>query len=92
MERFLLKIHGKVQGVGYRWFVVEKATKYNLSGWVKNEPDGTVSCAVEGLKEDIDKFIVEIKNDHPCAKIAKIEICDLPKDFQIKEGFTIRID
>lgn len=89
MDKFLIKIYGKVQGIGYRWFVVEKASKYNLSGWVKNNDDGTVECAVKGLKEDIDKFLDEIKNDHPCAKIEKIEINNCPNNIEFPENFII---
>ncbi|MCX7641917.1 MAG: acylphosphatase [Elusimicrobiales bacterium] len=89
MDKILLKIYGKVQGIGYRWFIYEKATKYNLSGWVKNNPDGSVECAVKGLWEDIEKFIVEIKNDHPSAVIKKIDISDCPSNIELPENFQI---
>lgn len=89
MDKFILKIYDMVQGVGYRWFVYEKAAKYNLSGWVKNNPDGSVECAVKGLKEDIENFIVEIKNEHPCAKVDKIEILECSNDIEIGDNFII---
>jgi len=73
MDRFIIKIYGKVQGIGYRWFVLENARKYSLSGWVKNCDDGSVECGVMGIKEVIDKFIEDIKK-HPLAKITEINI------------------
>lgn len=89
MDKLIVKIYGKVQGIGYRWFVVEKAEKYHLSGWVKNNPDGTVECAVKGIKEDIDKFLEEIKNDHPCARVEKMEINPCPDTINLPENFII---
>jgi len=82
MERFIIVVHGRVQGIGYRWFVWENAKKYNLNGWVKNCDDGTVECGVEGIKENIDKFIEDIKK-HPLARIVKIEVkkCGEIKNF-----------
>ena len=40
METIHLEVSGRVQGVGFRWFVVEKARELRLAGWVKNRPDG----------------------------------------------------
>lgn len=87
-NKIFIKIYGRVQGIGYRWFVLEKAEKYNLGGWVRNVDDGTVECAVKGREKDIEKFIEEIKNDHPYAYIKKIDTNpyndDLPDKFIIK--------
>ncbi len=90
MERFLLKIYGVVQGVGYRWFVVEQANKYHLVGWVKNCDDGSVECGVEGRREDVEKFIVDIKTKHPIAKVEKIEIDNCPSTVEFPENFCIK--
>ena len=73
MDKFIITVYGKVQGIGYRWFVVENAKRYNLSGWVRNCQDGSVECGVKGKKENIDRFIEDIKK-YPLAKIVKIEI------------------
>lgn len=43
-----MKIFGRVQGVFFRDFVQRKAKELNLSGWVENEPDGTVQIVAEG--------------------------------------------
>lgn len=40
--------HGRVQGVGFRWFVADRARALDLAGWVRNEPDGTVSGEAQG--------------------------------------------
>lgn len=48
METIHLEVSGRVQGVGFRWFVVEKARELRLSGWVKNRSDGSVEIAAAG--------------------------------------------
>jgi acylphosphatase len=48
METIHLEVSGRVQGVGFRWFVVEKARELRLAGWVKNRPDGEVEIAAAG--------------------------------------------
>ena len=48
MTRLHVVVRGRVQGVGFRWFVREQATALDLAGWVKNRPDGAVEVAAEG--------------------------------------------
>lgn len=43
-----LRIVGQVQGVGFRWFVYERASELGVAGWVKNTPTGDVELAASG--------------------------------------------
>jgi acylphosphatase len=43
-----LRVEGRVQGVGFRWFVRELASELGVSGWVKNTPTGDVELAASG--------------------------------------------
>src|SRR5699024_5324258 len=56
-----LIVSGHVQGVGFRFTAQQHATKYNLVGWVKNNPDGTVELEVEGPKNKINLFVNELE-------------------------------
>ena len=56
MKRVHFTITGRVQGVGFRWYVEEKARKLNLNGFVRNRPDGDVEVLVEGKEENIKKL------------------------------------
>ena len=56
MERLHAMVHGDVQGVGFRYFVQRKAHALGLSGWVRNNDDGTVELVAEGPRRDLDEL------------------------------------
>ncbi len=53
---------GKVQGIGFRYAAKMVAEKYNLAGWVQNNEDGSVTLAIEGLEENIESLINNLKD------------------------------
>jgi len=72
-SRIHLVIRGHVQGVGFRWFVERAARLHGLSGWVRNNPDGTVECEAEGIRHELELFLHEIRTaDHP-AQVAAVK-------------------
>lgn len=90
MNTVVLKIYGRVQGVGFRPFVYRLAKELNLKGYVLNSSSG-VEIALQGKKEVIDQFIDKLKKEAPpLSKIEKIEnnVIDLEeyKDFKILES------
>ena len=60
-EQRHLRIHGKVQGVGFRFFATRVARRMGLKGWIQNNRDSTVEAVVEGEKKSIDEWIEEIR-------------------------------
>ncbi|MGZ4199726.1 MAG: acylphosphatase [Caldimonas sp.] len=52
-----LEIRGSVQGVGYRWSMVEEARRLGIRGWVRNRRDGTVEATVMGTPEAVDRIV-----------------------------------
>ena len=57
MKRITAVARGRVQGVGYRYFVTGCARKACVSGFVKNMPDGSVLMVAEGRQEALDNFL-----------------------------------
>ena len=89
-KRYLLKIYGIVQGVGFRPFVYKKSKEYQINGWVNNA-GGAVVIDCSGIKDNIKSFILSIIKKPPSlAKIEKVECISLEgypyKDFSIKES------
>ena len=48
---------GRVQGVGFRYFVLRRGMELGLTGWVANESDGTVRCVAEGPRGDLEALL-----------------------------------
>jgi acylphosphatase len=61
MVHYEIKITGRVQGVGFRQFVKDKARQFNINGWVKNMPDGSVFVKAEGDEKDMEPFLDHLK-------------------------------
>jgi tRNA pseudouridine55 synthase len=71
---FYAKVYGKVQGVGYRYFVKEKAQNLNLFGYVKNLEDVSVEVLAQGREENLQKLIEELKKGPFLARVDKLDI------------------
>lgn len=56
MTRLHVLVRGRVQGVGFRWFVRERASALGVIGWVRNRPDGAVEIAAEGTPDAIGRL------------------------------------
>ncbi|SES79014.1 acylphosphatase [Oceanobacillus limi] len=79
-------IHGRVQGVGFRFSAKQYAVKHNLCGWVKNKLDGTVEIEVEGKKSEMDSFLSELKRGfHPAIKVTDMILTPLDKEVGYQE-------
>ena len=56
-ERLHAVIHGDVQGVGFRYFVMREARSLGLRGWVRNRDDGSVELVAEGDRRDLERLL-----------------------------------
>jgi len=74
MRAFLARVYGRVQRVGYRRFVLDSAQELGVSGYVKNERDGSVTVFAQGEDAVIEKFIETIKSPPPPAQVRTIDI------------------
>jgi acylphosphatase len=65
---------GRVQGVGFRYFVESIAVKYGIKGYVRNTYDGKVEVVCQGEEEDLRHFIEEIKKGPSFSVVTNVEI------------------
>ena len=79
----LVRIEGRVQGVMYRYWTIQEATRRRLSGWVRNRSDGSVEALFSGTKADVDSMIIACRQGPPAARVTNVvlhaaEIPDRP--------------
>jgi acylphosphatase len=67
-----LRIEGRVQGVGYRWWAVREAERLALEGWARNRADGSVEVLAIGPNEALDAFERACREGPPAARVAAV--------------------
>ncbi len=88
MKRLHALVYGYVQGVGYRMFVQERASRLGLTGWVRNLPDGSVEVTAEGEQEALEQLVEWLKQGPWGASVRAVETywADATGEF---DGFRI---
>jgi acylphosphatase len=71
-----VRIYGRVQGVCYRMWTGERASKYGLTGWVRNRSDGSVEALFQGDEELVKSMIRECRKGPDMAHVDNIETQD----------------
>ncbi|MFW6282242.1 MAG: acylphosphatase [bacterium] len=84
-----LIISGRVQGVGFRAFALDKARKFNIKGWIKNRSDGKVEAVIQGRESDISKLLRFLEKGPAWARVDKIEMENEDED-RIFKSFSIK--
>ena len=81
-------IHGRVQGVGFRWFTQEAASREGVTGWVRNLHDGSVEAWVEGESEAVTRVERAIRSGPRGAHVEKVFVDNEDPSGSFK-GFSI---
>ncbi len=87
MKKYLV-ISGKVQGVGFRYWMKNLAINNNINGWVKNKMSGDVEALIIGEEKDVQKLIKLCEIGPRSAAIKNIKVNDYEHD-HAKQGFYI---
>lgn len=69
-----LEIRGRVQGVGYRWSMVEEARRLGIRGWVRNRCDGSVEAVVAGAPAALDRILGWARRGPGAAVVNAVEV------------------
>ena len=82
---------GRVQGVGFRYFVLRRGMELGLTGWVANESDGSVRCVAEGPRADLEALLETIRLGPAGALVEEVratwgDATGTLRDFGIRAG------
>lgn len=66
-------VHGDVQGVGFRYFVQRKARELGLTGWVRNNDNGTVELVAEGPRASLDTLVRAVRGGPRMARVDRVD-------------------
>lgn len=80
MKAYHLLIHGDVQGVGYRSWIVREAEKLHIVGWVKNCEEDIVEAVVQGEEEQVKQIVERCKKGPEVAWVENVEVTEKPID------------
>jgi len=83
----LLKISGRVQGVGFRYSMHAEAEQLGITGWVRNRRDGTVEAAVDGAAEAVAAIVAWAQRGPRGARVTEVRIVEIVERF---ERFELR--
>jgi acylphosphatase len=75
-----LVVHGRVQGVGFRWACDREAQARGLHGWVRNRDDGAVEAVVEGDPAAVQAFVAWARTGPRHADVTRVEVTEEPPE------------
>jgi acylphosphatase len=68
------EVHGRVQGVFFRYFVQNIANRLGLKGYVRNLPNGALEVESEGTKSQLEKLVEQLKIGPPGARVKEVKV------------------
>jgi len=80
---------GRVQGVSFRYFVVEQAERLKLNGWVRNKWNGSVEIIAEGSRTNLETLLQALREGPPMASVAEVDFEWQPSTGEYN-GFKVR--
>jgi acylphosphatase len=73
-RRFIVR--GRVQGVGFRWFVEREAHILGIAGWVRNNHDGSVEVLAQGTREQLSALHARLREGPRAARVDNVEVSE----------------
>lgn len=85
---FGIRVTGKVQNVGFRYYTAKTAGEFNINGFVTNKPDGSVYIEAEGDEDMLEGFMSWCRRGPQWARVEGFEVQEQP--VMGFDGFTVR--
>jgi acylphosphatase len=89
IKRIHARVFGRVQGVGFRYFVMSSASQLGLAGWVRNRRDGSVEVVAEGSIELLRKLVKSLEQGSRSSVVSEVKV-DLQEASGEFMNFTAR--
>ena len=67
-------VHGRVQGVGFRWFATQRADELGVAGWVRNRYDGSVEAWCEGEPAAVEALLDALREGPRFARVDGVDV------------------
>jgi acylphosphatase len=71
-------VHGRVQGVGFRAFVIENGIRVGATGWARNKWDGTVEVVAEGDRPTLERLLADLHRGPRVSNVTQVEVAWQP--------------
>jgi acylphosphatase len=81
LETRLVRVRGRVQGVGYRHACVQQARVLGVTGWVRNRMDDSVEALLQGTPQQLAQMCEWMRNDMPAALVEDMTVTDVAAPF-----------
>jgi len=85
-----LVVHGLVQGVGYRWSMVQAAQRLGVRGWVRNRRDGKVEALVAGEPDAVEALVHWARQGPAGARVEAVDVTEADATSDLPDGFAQR--
>lgn len=82
-------VSGRVQGVGFRWFVMREAARLDLAGYVRNLPDGTVEVVAQGAVSALVSLESALRHGPPAARVDGVDKSNLSHQIDLPKPFDV---
>lgn len=86
MKSYHVRVIGRVQGVGFRYYTLEQARSLGISGWVKNLPDGSVEITATGQEQDMNIFLENVKKGSSFSRVTDMIVNEVPEPVNLKKS------
>ena len=75
-KRVSVLVHGRVQGVGFRWSCRREADRLGIDGWVRNRMDGTVEILAQGDPDSVHALVEWCRSGPSGARVSRVDVAD----------------
>jgi acylphosphatase len=87
LETWLVRVSGRVQGVGYRFACIHRARALGITGWVRNRMDESVEAMLQGSPQKLADMCDWLREGVPAAMVDELEVTPVPPPFQRFDRF-----